>query len=175
MDSNRILDEAGIEQALEKLLDSLTAEKTRWGNTVLVGVITRGEILARRLSKRIKKRVGSDVPVGGLDTRPYRDDLREEVTVNKSNIPFKTKGKNIILVDDVISTGRTIRAAMDAIIEFGRPASIKTAILIDRGHREFPISCDYVGVKIPTSTREDLRVRLDEVDGGGDRAEIVVK
>ena len=135
---------------------------------VLIGICTRGVPLARRISERIKAFEGIDVPVGALDIGPHRDDLFSadlRRTTSQTNIPINITGKCVVLVDDVVYTGRTVRAAMDALIDRGRPQAIHLAVLIDRGHREFPIKPDYVGKNMPSSRHEDIKVRLSEIDG----------
>jgi pyrimidine operon attenuation protein/uracil phosphoribosyltransferase len=133
----------------------------------IIGIKTRGEYLAKRISDYIYSIEKVDIPVGVLDITLYRDDLKEkqpQAIVVKTEIPFQVAEKKILLVDDVLYTGRTIRAAMDAIVDLGRPQCIQLAVLIDRGHREFPIRADYVGKNVPTSRREFVKVKLGEVD-----------
>ena len=135
---------------------------------VIVGIRSRGNILASRMVKEIKKATGTDVPLGILDITLYRDDFTTvgpEPVVRETEINFDINGKNVILVDDVLFTGRTIRAAMDALIDFGRPASIRLAVLIDRGKRELPIQPDYVAKKFDVNPGEIIEVRLKEFDG----------
>ncbi|MGB3681242.1 MAG: bifunctional pyr operon transcriptional regulator/uracil phosphoribosyltransferase PyrR [Rubrobacteraceae bacterium] len=132
----------------------------------LVGVLTRGVPLARRISENIRQFEGLDVPVGSLDITLHRDDLGDvEPEVHGTSVPFEVAGRNVILVDDVLFTGRTARSAMDALLELGRPSAIQLAILVDRGHRELPIRADYVGKNVPTSPGERVSVRLMETDG----------
>ncbi|HXY74864.1 MAG TPA: bifunctional pyr operon transcriptional regulator/uracil phosphoribosyltransferase PyrR [Dehalococcoidales bacterium] len=137
-------------------------------NLVLVGMYTRGVPLAYRLAENINSFANVTVPVGALDIRPYRDDLPVEMLkgiIPKTEIPVSLAGKSVILVDDVLYTGRSIRAAMDAIIHLGRPQSIQLVVLIDRGHRELPIRADYVGKNVPSARDEDIAVKLVETDG----------
>ena len=135
---------------------------------ILVGMRTRGVPLAKRLAANIEGFAGLRIPVGALDITPYRDDLaslNRQPVVNRTDIPGNIDGKAIILVDDVLYTGRSTRAAMDALIDLGRPRSIQLAVLVDRGHRELPIRTDYVGKNIPSSKDEEIRVQLVETDG----------
>jgi pyrimidine operon attenuation protein/uracil phosphoribosyltransferase len=132
----------------------------------LVGVLTRGVPLARRISENVRLFEGLNVPVGSLDITLHRDDLAgEEPKVRGSHVPFEVAGRTVVLVDDVLFTGRTARAAMDALLELGRPAAIRLAILVDRGHRELPIRADYVGKNVPTARDERVLVNLTETDG----------
>ncbi len=136
-------------------------------NLVLIGLHTRGAYLAERISHKIRDIEGVEVPTGFLDVTLYRDDFRtrlKQPSVEVTNIPFKIDEKNIVLIDDVLYTGRTIRAALDALMDFGRPARIYLAVLVDRGHRELPIKADFVGKNIPTSIGEEVKVKLTEVD-----------
>jgi len=137
------------------------------GIVALVGLRTRGVYLAQRLTSEIAKIEKIELPVGELDTGFYRDDigLAANPQVEKTEIPFDVNQKHIIVVDDVLYTGRTIRAAMDAVMDFGRPATIQLAVLVDRGHRELPIRPDYVGKNVPTSRKERVTVHLSELDG----------
>ncbi len=133
-----------------------------------MGIRTRGAPLARRIALRIKEIEGRTVPVGELDITLYRDDLsskQDQPTVRLTELSFPVGGKNIVLIDDVLFTGRTVRAAMDAVIDLGRPRSIQLAVLVDRGHRELPIRADFVGKNVPTSLREQISVKLVEIDG----------
>jgi len=144
-------------------------EKNRGVNDlVIVGIHTRGAHIAERLAKKINDIEKSDVPTGFLDVTLYRDDFRtrlKQPEVQVTNIPFQIDEKNVVLVDDVLFTGRTVRAAIDALMDFGRPNRIQLACLVDRGHRELPIKADFVGKNIPTSMGEEVRVKLKEVDG----------
>jgi pyrimidine operon attenuation protein/uracil phosphoribosyltransferase len=137
-------------------------------NLILVGIHTRGVPLAKRLAANIEDFAGVKIPVGTLDISLYRDDLNSlelQPTVKNTDIPVSVDGKSIILVDDVLYTGRSIRAAMDALTDLGRPRLIQLAVLIDRGHREIPIRADYVGKNMPSSRHEDIQVKLQESDG----------
>jgi pyrimidine operon attenuation protein/uracil phosphoribosyltransferase len=140
------------------------------GDLALVGIRTRGVPLARRIARALRDINGDDVPTGALDITLYRDDLMRHVVgpqpvVRRTEIPFSIDDRRILLVDDVLYTGRTIRSALDALIDFGRPRTIQLIVLVDRGHRELPIKADYVGKNLPTSLRQSVRVRLQEIDG----------
>ena len=135
---------------------------------VLVGVKSRGDTLAHRIAQNIERIENVDIKVGAIDVTLYRDDINlyeTQIQVNSTEIPFDITGKRVILVDEVLYTGRTIRAAMDALMDFGRPAAIQLAALVDRGHREFPISADYIGKNVPTARKEFVRVQLVEEHG----------
>ncbi len=135
---------------------------------VLIGLLSRGYPLARRLASAIKEFEGADVPVGSLDIGLYRDDVTQRFApppIRPSDIPVALDGKTVVLVDDVLFTGRSIRAALDALLDFGRPARVRLAVLIDRGHRELPIRPDFVGKNLPTALVQDVQVRLLETDG----------
>jgi pyrimidine operon attenuation protein / uracil phosphoribosyltransferase len=146
-------------------------ERNRGMDTVaLVGIRARGVPLAARLGAEIEKLAGVKVPIGALDITLYRDDLMRtsvgpQPVIRRTEIPFSIDGRHILLVDDVLYTGRTIRAALDALIDFGRPSAIQLVVLVDRGHRELPIRADYVGRNIPTSRQQSVQVRLTETDG----------
>jgi len=137
------------------------------GDVVLIGIHTRGAVLARQLSETIASFEQMVVPVGELDIGLYRDDrdLRDDIPARQTDIPVELNGRHVIIVDDVLFTGRTVRAAMDAISDVGRASSIELAVMVDRGHRELPIRADYVGKNVPTSRDEMVRVRLEETDG----------
>jgi pyrimidine operon attenuation protein/uracil phosphoribosyltransferase len=164
----KILDQEAINRALMRIAHEII-EKNKGTNALcLVGIRNRGVYLAKRLSECIKKIENMDVPVGALDITLYRDDLTlvaAQPVVHKTEIDFDISDKNLVLVDDVLFTGRTIRAALDALIDFGRPKSIQLAVLIDRGHRELPIRADYAGKNIPTAQKETVEVRMEEADG----------
>jgi pyrimidine operon attenuation protein / uracil phosphoribosyltransferase len=141
---------------------------------VLVGLYTRGVAVAERLRAAIEAFEGVVVPVGALDVAFYRDDigLRPVQPLGSTEVPVDVSGKRVVLVDDVLFTGRTVRAALDALTELGRPHTVQLAVLVDRGHRELPIRADFVGKNLPTKRAEDVRVRLSEVDGGNDGVEL---
>ena len=163
-----IMSQDDIHRMLNRIAHEIL-ERTQGGNNlIIIGICTRGVPLAKRLSQRIKAFQNIEVPVGILDTRSYRDDTTlpnsPHITCQTS-IPIDITDKRVILVDDVIYTGRTARAALDALIDIGRPQSIHLVALIDRGHRELPIKPDYVGKNIPSSRKESVKVRLIEIDG----------
>ncbi|MGG3572018.1 bifunctional pyr operon transcriptional regulator/uracil phosphoribosyltransferase PyrR [Bacillus gobiensis] len=164
-----ILDEQAIRRALTRIAHEMIERNKGMNNCILVGIKTRGIYLAKRLASRIEQIEGTSVKVGELDITLYRDDLtkktaNEEPLVKGSNIPFDITDKKIIVVDDVLYTGRTIRAAMDALVDKGRPSAIQLAVLVDRGHRELPIRADYIGKNIPTAKTEKVMVHLVESD-----------
>jgi pyrimidine operon attenuation protein/uracil phosphoribosyltransferase len=163
----QVLDEAALDRALTRIAHEILERNGGAKDLAFVGLRTRGVTLAHRLASAITRIDGSTLPVGALDITLYRDDLdlRGVPVLRGTDIAFSIKGKAVILVDDVLFTGRTIRAALDAIIDLGRPQSVQLAILIDRGHRELPIRPDYVGKNLPTSRRESVAVRLREHDG----------
>ena len=156
-----------IRRAIARLAHEIVERNAGTGGLVLVGLRTRGIPLARRLQDRIKAYEGDDLPLGELDITLYRDDIHQRVprTLSPTSIPVDIANKTVILVDDVLYTGRTIRAALDALIDLGRPQAIQLVCLIDRGHRELPIRPDYVGKNVPTSRHEKVAVRLEEIDG----------
>lgn len=164
-----VLDEQAIRRALTRIAHEIIERNKGIDDIVLVGIRTRGIFLAQRLAERIKQIEGATVPVGELDITLYRDDLTfktkdQEPVVKGSDIPVPITEKKVVLVDDVLFTGRTVRAGMDALVDFGRPANIQLAVLVDRGHRELPIRADYVGKNIPTSKTEKIVVELKEFD-----------
>ena len=163
----QILDEKAIDRTLTRLAHEIIEKNKGIENLVLVGIKSRGVPLANRLSEKIETIEGKPLKVGNLDITMYRDDLSlksYQPDVKGLDVDFEIDGKIVILVDDVIYTGRTVRAAMDAIIDYGRPASIQLAVLVDRGHRELPIRPDYVGKNVPTSSKEIVKVKVSEVD-----------
>ena len=162
-----VMDEDEIERTLVRMAHQIL-EQNKWcENLALVGILTRGDILARKLADIIYNIEGVHVPVGSLDISFYRDDasISGLPQLHGTDILFNIDNKTIVLVDDVLFTGRTIRAALDALMDFGRPARIQLAILVDRGHRELPIRADFVGKNIPSSLNENVRLRLKDIDG----------
>lgn len=161
-----LLNEVDIRRALVRIAHEIMERNRGAERLMLVGIRNRGVPLSRRLAAMIKELEGVEVPLGELDITLYRDDLntRELPVVRRTAIPASVDDKHVVLVDDVLYTGRTIRAALDAIIDFGRPRSIQLAVLVDRGHRELPIRADYVGKNVPTARDEDVQVRLAESD-----------
>ena len=165
-----LMDSERIGRSLTRIAHEIIERNRGVGDLALVGVRTRGVPIARRLAATLRDITGADVPTGALDITLYRDDLMKTAVgpqpiVRRTEIPFSIDGRHIILVDDVLYTGRTIRAALDALIDFGRPSTIQLVVLVDRGHRELPIKADYVGKNVPTSRRETIHVRLAEIDG----------
>jgi pyrimidine operon attenuation protein/uracil phosphoribosyltransferase len=164
----RLLDGAEIGRAVTRIAHEILEHNKGAEDLVLVGIAARGDDLARRLATEIERIEGVGVPVGVLDITFYRDDIglrAESPEVHQTQIPFDVTGKTIVLVDDVLFTGRTIRAALDALVDFGRPRAVQLAVLVDRGHRELPIRPDYVGKNIPTRSEDQVRVLLAETDG----------
>lgn len=164
-----LLDDQAIRRALTRIAHEIIERNKGIDDCVIVGIRTRGIYIAKRLAERIEQIEGKKISVGEVDITLYRDDLTKktedmEPLVKGSNIPVDITNQKVILVDDVLFTGRTVRAAMDAIMDIGRPAQIQLAVLVDRGHRELPIRADYVGKNIPTSSSEKIVVELSEVD-----------
>jgi pyrimidine operon attenuation protein / uracil phosphoribosyltransferase len=164
-----VLDAQAIQRALTRIAHQIIEKNKGIEDCVLVGIRTRGIYIARRLAVKIEEIEGKPIPVGELDITLYRDDLtkktdNQEPLVKGSDIPVDLTDKKVILVDDVLYTGRTVRSGLDAIIDLGRPAAIQLAVLVDRGHRELPIRADYVGKNIPTSSTEKIVVELADVD-----------
>jgi pyrimidine operon attenuation protein/uracil phosphoribosyltransferase len=158
-----LMDSKAISRALTRISHEILEKNRGIDDVILVGIHTRGIPLAERIASTIEEIEGKKVPLGILDITLYRDDLSSKLhqtIVRETNIPYDITGKTIVLVDDVLFTGRTIRAAMDALIDMGRPQVVQLAVLVDRGHRELPIRADYVGKNVPTSRREDVRVEL---------------
>src|SRR2546421_7082577 len=165
---SRLMDDAEVRRAATRIAHEILERNKGAEGVVLVGIAARGDDLARRLAAEIERIEGVDVPVGVLDITFYRDDIglrAEAPEVHETRIGFDISGRTVVLVDDVLYTGRTIRAAMDALVDFGRPKSIQLAVLVDRGHRELPIRADYVGKNVPTRKDEVVRVLLTQTDG----------
>lgn len=162
-----VMDGEAISRAVTRIAHEILEANKGAGQLALVGIVTRGAALAETLAEKIREIEGADVPVGTLDISFYRDDLaiRLNPEVHRSDIPFDVEGRNVVLVDDVLYTGRTIRAALDALMDYGRPCSVQLAVLVDRGHRELPIRADYVGKNVPSSRRERVKVYLEALDG----------
>ncbi|MEQ1898091.1 MAG: bifunctional pyr operon transcriptional regulator/uracil phosphoribosyltransferase PyrR [Vicinamibacterales bacterium] len=168
-----VMDADRISRALTRIAHEIVERNKTLEGLALVGIRSRGEHLARRIAQALKDITGQDVPTGSLDITLYRDDLMRltvgpQPLVRLTEIPFSIDDRRILLVDDVLYTGRTIRAALDALIDFGRPRVIQLVVLVDRGHRELPIKADYVGKNIPTAASESVQVRLVETDGRDD-------
>ena len=165
----QVMDADRMSRALTRIAHEILERNRGLDELALVGIRTRGVPLARRLARSLKEINGDDVPTGALDITLYRDDLMRhpvgpQPLVRRTEIPFSIDDRKILLVDDVLYTGRTIRSALDALIDFGRPKAIQLVVLIDRGHRELPIKADYVGKNLPTSSRQSVQVRLLEID-----------
>jgi len=168
MSKKIIMTRDDIKRTLARIAHEIIERNKTAEHLILVGVHTRGVPLAKRLAANIEHFEGAKIPVGALDIRPYRDDLASlnlQPIVHSTDIPLSIDGKSIVLVDDVLYTGRSTRAAMDALTDLGRPKSIQLAVLIDRGHREMPIRADYVGKNMPSSRHEEIQVQLEETDG----------
>jgi pyrimidine operon attenuation protein/uracil phosphoribosyltransferase len=164
---SQVLSPDGLDRSLRRIShEILERNATCLNSLALVGVLTRGVPLAERISDNVRQFEGIDVPVGSLDITLHRDDLEhEDPEVRGSSVSFDVSGKTVVLVDDVLYTGRTARAAMDALLELGRPAAVRLAILVDRGHRELPIRADHVGKNVPTARGQRVLVNLEETDG----------
>ncbi len=156
-----------IERALTRMAHEILETNKGADNLALVGVLTRGDLLAKKLQEKIESIEGVELPLGVLDISFYRDDFLTHFApeVLSTKIPFSIDGKTVVLVDDVLYTGRTIRAALDALMDIGRPRAVELAVLVDRGHRELPIRADYVGKNVPSADDESVRLFLEEVDG----------
>ncbi len=165
-----VMDADRISRTLTRIAHEIVERNKGVEDLALVGVRTRGVHIARRLARTLREITRNDIPTGALDITLYRDDLMRyavgpQPVVRRTEIPFSIDDKKILLVDDVLYTGRTTRAALDALIDFGRPKAIQLIVLVDRGHRELPIKADYVGKNLPTNPEESVRVRLQETDG----------
>lgn len=170
----KIMDEIDIGRTVERLSSEILERHKKYEKIALIGIRTRGAPLAKRIKEILDKKTGIEIPLGILDITFYRDDLQkvsESPGVKSTLLDFDVNDKEIILIDDVLYTGRTIRSALDAVVDFGRPDKIELLVLIDRGHRELPIHPDYLGRKVATSKKENVEVRLKEVDG---RDEVII-
>lgn len=168
MQKTEIMDESAMNRAITRISHEIIEKNKGIENLVLIGIQRRGVPLAKRIAEKIKNVEGSEIPVGILDITLYRDDLsllNEHPVINGTEINFDVANKKVVLVDDVIYTGRTVRAAIDAIMDINRPQMIQLAVMIDRGHRELPIRPDYVGKNVPTSRSEIVHVNVIEIDG----------
>jgi len=166
----QVMDADRMARALTRIAHEILERNRGTSELALVGIRTRGVPLARRLAHSLRDINGEEVPTGALDITLYRDDLMRQPVgpqpvVRRTEVPFSIDDRRILLVDDVLYTGRTIRAALDALIDFGRPRAIQLIVLVDRGHRELPIKADYVGKNLPTSPKQSVQVRLQEIDG----------
>lgn len=168
MIEKEVVDSVTMKRILTRITYEIIERNKGVQDVVLVGIKTRGIYIAQRISERLKQLENIELPVGELDITLYRDDksneLEAELDLSGSDIPFSIAGKHVILVDDVLYTGRTIRAALDAVMDFGRPEKISLAVLVDRGHRELPIRADFVGKNLPTSADEEVVVEMEEYD-----------
>ncbi|MCB4977255.1 bifunctional pyr operon transcriptional regulator/uracil phosphoribosyltransferase PyrR [Streptococcus mutans] len=162
MKTKEIVDGVTMKRAITRMTYEIIERNKNLDNIVLAGIKTRGVFIARRIQERLKQIEGLDVPLGELDTKSFRDDVKVEE--NTTEMPVDITNRDVILVDDVLYTGRTIRAAIDNIVNLGRPARVNLAVLVDRGHRELPIRADYVGKNIPTSSSEEIVVNMVEID-----------
>jgi pyrimidine operon attenuation protein/uracil phosphoribosyltransferase len=164
----KIIDEEGMKRTITRLSHEILEKNKGANNIVLVGMRTRGEFLANRISKKIMEIENlSSIPTGALDVTLYRDDVRtnlKQPQVSVTEIQFDITDKDVILIDDVLYTGRTARAALDALMDLGRPRTIQFCVLVDRGHRQLPIKADFVGKNIPTSINEEVKVKMKEID-----------
>jgi pyrimidine operon attenuation protein/uracil phosphoribosyltransferase len=168
MSSGIVMSPDDVRRAIVRIAHEIVEQHHGTEDLILVGMLTRGVPLAERIADAIRDFEHTEVPVGALDIALYRDDLPSRgtaVEIKPSDLPADIAGRHVVLVDDVLYTGRSIRAALDALIDFGRPGSIQLAVLVDRGHRELPIRADYVGKNIPTSREDEVLVQLEETDG----------
>ncbi|HEQ5167693.1 TPA: bifunctional pyr operon transcriptional regulator/uracil phosphoribosyltransferase PyrR [Streptococcus pyogenes] len=170
MKTKEIVDDVTMKRAITRITYEIIERNKQLDNVVLAGIKTRGVFLARRIQERLHQLEGLDLPIGELDIKPFRDDMRVEEDTTLMSVDIT--GKDVILIDDVLYTGRTIRAAIDNLVSLGRPARVSLAVLVDRGHRELPIRADYVGKNIPTSSVEEIVVEVVEVDAR-DRVSII--
>lgn len=162
--TKEIVDSMAMQRALTRITYEIIEKNKGINNLIIVGIKTRGVFIAQRIAERLQQLESADIPVAELDISNYRDDMRGEET-NKVDLGLDINGKRVILVDDVLYTGRTIRAALDALMDNGRPAVVNLAVLVDRGHRELPVRADFVGKNIPTAASEHIKVNVTELDG----------
>ena len=165
---NIILSDKKINRALTRISHEILERNSGAESIVIIGILTRGAVLAKRIAATIKELEGVEVPVGLMDISLYRDDVHsklEQPIVQRTDILFEIRDKNVILIDDVLYTGRTVRAALDQMVDFGRAKTIQLAVLVDRGHKELPIRADYVGANIPTAMDDQVVVNVSEIDG----------
>lgn len=162
-----VMDADAVSRALTRIAHEILEANDGADNLALVGIVTRGRDLAEQLAQRIGTIEGVKVPLGSLDISLYRDDFgtRLAPVLHETSLPFALEGKTVVLVDDVLFTGRTIRAALDALMDYGRPSAVRLAVMVDRGHRELPIRADYVGKNVPSARSETVRVALEAYDG----------
>ncbi|HFH9837655.1 TPA: bifunctional pyr operon transcriptional regulator/uracil phosphoribosyltransferase PyrR [Streptococcus suis] len=163
MKTKEIVDDMTMKRAITRITYEIIERNKNLENIVLAGIKTRGVFIAKRIQERLKQLEGIEVPLGELDTKPFRDDIK--VTEDATSMTADVNNRDVILVDDVLYTGRTIRAAIDNVVSLGRPSRVSLAVLVDRGHRELPIRADYVGKNIPTSRSEEIIVHMTETDG----------
>ena len=159
------MDADEIERSLTRIAHQILETNKGAGNIALVGIVTRGDLLAKRLAEKIEAIEGTKVPLGKLDISFYRDDFATHLSPEVHSTDILFDGKDVVLVDDVLYTGRTIRAALDALMDIGRPSTVQLAVLVDRGHRQLPIRADFVGKNVPSSSDENVRLFLEETDG----------
>jgi len=174
----QVMDKDALKRAVTRIAHEIVERNKGTQDLVLIGIKRRGVPLAQRLAKAIKDIEGIDVPTGTLDITLYRDDLTtvaNQPVVQQTEINFDITQKKVVLIDDVLYTGRTIRSALDALMDLGRPDNVQLAVVVDRGHREIPIRADYVGKNIPTSQREIIRVCLEEIPGDGEDRVLIVE
>lgn len=163
MKTKEVVDDVTVKRAITRITYEIIERNKNLDNLVLAGIKTRGVFIARRIQERLKQIEGIDLPIGELDIKPFRDDVKVEE--DTTSMVVDITGRDVILVDDVLYTGRTIRAAIDNLVSLGRPGRVSLAVLVDRGHRELPIRADYVGKNIPTSAVEEIVVEMTEIDG----------
>lgn len=164
----KVVDQESLGRIITRIAHEILERNKGTRNLVLIGMRTRGEYLAKRIFEKIKQIENIELPLGVLDVTLYRDDFRtrlKQPQVSVSDITFDINEKDVVLIDDVLYTGRTVRSALNALMDFGRPSSIQFFVLVDRGHRELPIRADYVGKNIPTASTEEIKVKMQEIDG----------